>query len=94
MFWMVVNRVALKDRREDVGISQRELARRAKISSGYMSQLESGDRKTCGPAVANRISEALDSRMGAIFFKSDAHNIEQLIKMVDESCKAAEGEAA
>jgi transcriptional regulator with XRE-family HTH domain len=40
-------------------ISQSEIARRAKVSTAYLSALESGQRKSPGLAVLQRLSKAL-----------------------------------
>jgi len=48
------------------GFSQRELARRAKLSHSYVSLIERGD-KAIGPASAKRLSEALQIPMDQLF---------------------------
>ena len=41
------------------GMTQEELALKAKVTQGYISQLESGAKKEIGAKVAVRLAEAL-----------------------------------
>ena len=41
------------------GMTQEELAKKAKVTQGYISQLESGAKKEIGARVAVRLAEAL-----------------------------------
>ena len=41
------------------GMTQEELAKKAKVTQGYVSQLESGAKKEIGARVAVRLAEAL-----------------------------------
>jgi transcriptional regulator with XRE-family HTH domain len=45
--------------REDKGLSQRQLATRADVTNGYVSQLEAGDKKNPSLAVLQRLAKAL-----------------------------------
>ena len=45
--------------REARGMSQRELARKARVTNGYVSQLEVGDKKNPSLAVLQRLAKAL-----------------------------------
>jgi transcriptional regulator with XRE-family HTH domain len=45
--------------REDKGLSQRQLAARAGVTNGYVSQLEAGDKKNPSLAVLPRLAKAL-----------------------------------
>ena len=45
--------------REDKGLSQRQLAARAGVTNGYISQLEAGDKKNPSLAVLQRLAKAL-----------------------------------
>lgn len=45
--------------REEKGLSQRQLASRAGVTNGYISQLEAGDKKNPSLAVLQRLAKAL-----------------------------------
>jgi len=45
--------------REDKGLSQRQLATRAGVTNGYVSQLEAGDKKNPSLVVLQRLAKAL-----------------------------------
>lgn len=45
--------------REKSGMKQAELAKRAKVTQGYISQLEAGTKKDIGAKVAVRLAKAL-----------------------------------
>jgi transcriptional regulator with XRE-family HTH domain len=49
----------LKKLRERKGISQLELARRAKVGQGYISELEAGQKKNPGLETLRKIAKAL-----------------------------------
>jgi transcriptional regulator with XRE-family HTH domain len=46
-------------RREEQGLTQRDLARRAKVTPGYIAQLEMGARKNPSLAILKRLAKAL-----------------------------------
>lgn len=48
-------------------ISQRLLAEKAGVTSGFINHLTSGRRKSCTPEVAERIAEALEIPVRALF---------------------------
>lgn len=66
------------------GLSQRALAKAAGISSGYMTQIEGGDRGP-SPAVAKRICAALGANFDDLF--------EARITAYDEQAAALDREA-
>jgi len=49
----------LKELRETKGMTQAELARKAKIDQGYISTLESGEKRNPGIAILKRLARAL-----------------------------------
>ena len=49
----------LKQRREAKGLSQLDLAKRAKVSQGYLSDLEARQKKNPGIETLRRIAKAL-----------------------------------
>jgi transcriptional regulator with XRE-family HTH domain len=50
----------IRKRRESLEMTQMELARRARISQSYVSQLEAGERKTVSLPIAQRLARALE----------------------------------
>jgi transcriptional regulator with XRE-family HTH domain len=50
---------ALRQAREALGMSQLELAKRAKVAQGYISDLEAGTKKNPGIVVLKRLAKAL-----------------------------------
>lgn len=60
----------IKECREEAGISQEELAKRAKISRTTLSGLESGAIKTTTTTTLLKIAEALNKSIADIFFNS------------------------
>lgn len=58
----------IKECREELGISQEELAKRAKISRTTLSGLESGTIKTTTTETLLKISKALNKKVTDIFF--------------------------
>lgn len=58
----------IKECREEIGISQEELARKAKISRTTLSGLESGAIKTTTTETLLKIAEALNKKVADIFF--------------------------
>jgi putative transcriptional regulator len=59
-------RVRLANLREGCNLTQSEISRRAKISQGYYSDIESGTRCP-SPGVAGRIARVLDLRDEEMF---------------------------
>lgn len=51
---------AVRRRRKDAGLSQVDLAERAEISSGYLSQIETGARPSVGPTTWKQLAAALN----------------------------------
>ena len=58
----------IRECRENIGISQEELAKRARISRTTLSGLESGTIKTTTTSTLLKIAEALDRKVTDIFF--------------------------
>lgn len=58
----------IKECREEIGISQEELAKRAKISRTTLSGLESGTVKTTTTDTLLKIATALNRSVADIFF--------------------------
>jgi transcriptional regulator with XRE-family HTH domain len=52
--------VTIRRLRETRGLTQAELAKRAKLTQGYISQLEAGMKKDIGAKVAVRLAKALE----------------------------------
>jgi transcriptional regulator with XRE-family HTH domain len=59
-------RVRLANLREGCNLTQAEISKRAKISQGYYSDIESGTRCP-SPSVAGRIARVLDLRDEEMF---------------------------
>ena len=55
MFSVAVDIVNIKERREQLGISQKELAKRAKISQSFLCDIEQG---RCKPSIDTAIKIA------------------------------------
>jgi transcriptional regulator with XRE-family HTH domain len=49
----------IQTKREEKGITQRDLAQRAKVTPGYIAQLETGARKNPSLPVLRRLAKAL-----------------------------------
>lgn len=58
----------IRECREDMGLSQEELAKKAKISRTTLSGLESGAIKTTTTNTLLKIAEALNKTVADIFF--------------------------
>lgn len=58
----------IRECREEIGISQEELAKRAKISRTTLSGLESGTIKTTTTDTLLKIAQALNKKVADIFF--------------------------
>jgi len=58
----------IKECREEIGISQEELAKKAKISRTTLSGLESGAIKTTTTDTLLKIAKALNKKVADIFF--------------------------
>ena len=61
----------IKERREELGLTQGELARKSNVSRGTIVALESGRDKTTTTKTLFRIAEALDTTVDRIFFSDD-----------------------
>jgi len=53
----------LKARREELGLSQPDLARKSKISQAYIASLESGYRINPSLAMLSRLAKALNLKV-------------------------------
>lgn len=51
--------VTIRRLREAQGLTQAQLAKRAKVTQGYISQLEAGERQDIGAKLAVRLAKAL-----------------------------------
>jgi transcriptional regulator with XRE-family HTH domain len=49
----------LKERREQVGLTREQLARKARVTTAYVSMMEAGKRKNPSLAVLDRLAKAL-----------------------------------
>ena len=49
----------LKERREGLGLTREQLARKAKVTRAYVSMMEAGKRKNPSLAVLQRLAKAL-----------------------------------
>ena len=58
----------IKKYRENKNMTLKELAEEVGISVGYLSHLERGSRNNPSKEVMERIAEALDASIPAIFF--------------------------
>jgi DNA-binding XRE family transcriptional regulator len=61
------SRLALVSLIDAVGMSEREVARRALLSHATVNHLVTGRRATCSLATAVAIENVLSARLGAIF---------------------------
>lgn len=57
----------IREIREQLGIKQAILAKEAKISVGYLSHLENGDKKNPSYRVMQSIADALGKTIGEVF---------------------------
>lgn len=58
----------IKEKREENGMSQSELAAKSNVSRTIISGLESGSIETTTTETLIKIARALDSKIGEIFF--------------------------
>lgn len=66
--WMELrDRELLARYMEDRDMNQARLGRYAEVSRQFIHKLVSGEKKTCTPAVADRIEEALGVLKGTLF---------------------------
>jgi transcriptional regulator with XRE-family HTH domain len=65
-----INHRQLRALREERGLRQTDLAKAASISNGYLSMLESGQRRTVSPPVAARLAGALGVAINDLEFTS------------------------
>lgn len=49
----------LKERREQVGLTREQLAKKARVTTAYVSMMEAGKRKNPSLAVLERLAKAL-----------------------------------
>jgi transcriptional regulator with XRE-family HTH domain len=56
----------LKGLRDQRGLSQRELAAKAKITGAYVAMLETGKKKNPSLAILQRLARALDVPVSAL----------------------------
>ena len=50
----------IKERREKLGLSQAELAEAARLSQGYLSQIENGEAESLGSKILFALANALE----------------------------------
>ena len=62
----------IKEKRESIGMSQTELAKRAGVSRGLIWLLESDPNATTTTKTLVKIATALGTTVGDIFFAQDA----------------------
>lgn len=62
----------IKEKRESIGMSQTELAKRAGVSRGLIWLLESDPNATTTTKTLVKIATALGTTVGDIFFAHDA----------------------
>lgn len=58
----------IKEYREQQGITQKELAKKAGVSRTIINQLETGAKKNTSAATLTKIAAALRTTVGDIFF--------------------------
>ncbi len=56
----------IKERREELGLSQKQLAEMLRLSVSYLNKIEN-ERRNIGVVLAIRIARALDSSVEEIF---------------------------
>ena len=56
----------IRTRRATLGLTQEQLAKRARIGQAYLAMLESGQRKSPSLPVLKRLAKALDVDAGAL----------------------------
>jgi transcriptional regulator with XRE-family HTH domain len=49
----------LKERREGLGLTREQLAKKAKVTTAYVSMMEAGKRKNPSLAILQRLAKAL-----------------------------------
>lgn len=59
----------VKKRREDLGLTQDELAIKAGLSRQTISSIENGTNRGVTSSTLTKIATALDTTVGALFFK-------------------------
>ncbi|GMA59694.1 helix-turn-helix transcriptional regulator [Alicyclobacillus fastidiosus] len=79
-------RSKLQNRREELGLSQKNVAERARISRAYYTNIERGV-KDPSLKVAQRISNALNSDMS--LFESDVSKGNKKVHVVSNTCATA-----
>lgn len=58
----------VKKRREELGLTQDELANRADLSRQTISSIENGTNRGVTSSTLTKIATALDTTVGALFF--------------------------
>ena len=66
----------IKEKRESIGMSQTELAKRAGVSRGLIWILETNPEATTTTKTLAKIASALGTTVGGIFFADDAQSTE------------------
>ena len=56
----------LRERREQAGLTQETLAKRAKVARGYLAKLEAGHSKNPSIATLKRLTRALGVSVGEL----------------------------
>lgn len=60
----------IREYRQEIGISMKQLAEKSNISIGYLSHLENGSRDNPSTEVMERIAKSLNKTIGQIFFSN------------------------
>ena len=89
--------VRIRDRRLELGLSQRGLARRMSVSRGLVTQLEGG--RPAWPGLRIRLAEALDVPSDALFApdvpggleRSAGELLELAVDVLDAAGRQADG---
>jgi transcriptional regulator with XRE-family HTH domain len=63
---VVVRATGLKRRRNEVGLTQRELARQVSVTQNYIAAIEADDRRA-GPELRRKLMQALDAKFEDLF---------------------------
>ena len=56
----------LQDRREAMGLTREQLAKKAKVTTAYVSMMEAGKRKNPSLAILQRLAKALGVSVSAL----------------------------
>jgi len=56
----------IRELREAQGMTQLDLAKKAKVAQGYISSLEAGEKKNPGVQILRKLAKALDVPVGRL----------------------------